>query len=88
MMNPTMIRLIAWLVNVGPRLLSFYKRATGEDDLFQALNAVQEAKSCLEAAERDEGRLVEDWSPAEYRREARQQLVLAEGRLRKLSGGY
>jgi hypothetical protein len=88
MMNPTMIRIGAWLVNVGPRLLSFYKRATGEDDLFQALNAVQEAKSCLVAAEMEEGRLVEDWSPDEYRREARQQLALAESRLRKLSGSY
>lgn len=87
-MNPIYTKLLAWLVNVGPRLLSVYRRATGEDDLFQVLNHVQEARSCLKAAEMEEGRLVEDWSPDEYRREARQQLMLAEARLRRMSGDY
>lgn len=83
-----MNQVLNWLVNVGPRLLSLYRRAVSEDELFQMLTEAQEARTCLEYADRAEGALVEDWDPEALRRDALQHIRRVEARLRRMSGGY
>lgn len=81
-------QILAWIVAEGwPRLKAVFKRATAEDDHFQLLTHVTEARTCLQMADRPEGALVEDWTPEEYRRHAIVELQQAEAILRRI-GGY
>lgn len=78
----------SWLVAEGwPRLKAVFKRAAAEDDHFQLLTHVSEAKTCIQMADRCEGALVEDWSPKDYRDQAVHELQRAEAILRRI-GGY
>jgi hypothetical protein len=75
-----------WTFRLPPRLISVWRRATGEDMHFQMLAEVQEALSCLTIAElsQDVTHLVDTHNPAELRREAMVQLHKVERRLRYL----
>ncbi len=74
-----------WLSAEGlPRLRALWRRAWAEDDFFQLLAHVTEARTCIEAAERPEGALVEVWSPEEYREQAIVELKRAEAILRRI----
>lgn len=74
-----------WLMVEGlPRLGAVWRRAWAEDDHFQLLTHVTEARTCIEAAERPEGALVEVWSPEEYREQALVELKRAEAILRRI----
>lgn len=80
--------VFGWLKNEGwPRLLAIWRRAISEDDHYQLLTHVTEAKTCILMADRPEGALVEDWSPAEYRQQAVLELQRAETILRRI-GSY
>lgn len=81
-------RLWQWLLVEGwPRLRAVWQRAWSEDDHFQLLTHVTEAKTCILMADRPEGALVEDWSPEEYREQALVELTRAEAILRRI-GSY
>ena len=89
MMNLNMMAALRWIAIEGwPRVRAVFRRAAAEDTHFQLLTHVTEAKTCILMSDAQEGALVEDWTPEEYRRQAVAELQRAEALLRKIGGYY